>query len=358
MHAGRSVKCPIGLLLEHHCPLPSTLQEAGTLPPALHSSVEVHSQRKQQQWRQQQQHCQSDEDTNVAAAKHPMLGRCTGLSLQDSDCDLASAEASTCSSEQTKSHAMSASLGSLGPPAELLTQEPVIADSEEEGDSPPVQSSLSSPCGYSMRATHEKMLCLDLSPDAGLELQQRAKDSIATAARTALHASIAGISVVQELTEPDCDAVLSMDADVCDHNAPMCDTLPDSCSQDAPQQADTAHLSSSPSPDRSTAKAGDAKTPTPLHQGAVAAPGAAATQSASLPVADGGPPAPRALAVPSMPAEISHALPWHQAPDTQRLQQQLLASHMPHKAVTAFLWSAVRHIVPQVLLAAKICYMH
>ncbi len=37
--------------------------------------------------------------------------------------------------------------------------------------------------------------------------------------------------------------------------------------------------------------------------------------------------------------------------DPGQLQQLLLQSHVPHAAVTAFLWSAVRHIVPQVCLA-------
>ena len=37
--------------------------------------------------------------------------------------------------------------------------------------------------------------------------------------------------------------------------------------------------------------------------------------------------------------------------DPGQLQQLLLQSHVPHAAVTAFVWSAVRHIVPQVCLA-------
>ena len=37
--------------------------------------------------------------------------------------------------------------------------------------------------------------------------------------------------------------------------------------------------------------------------------------------------------------------------DLAQLQQLLLQSHVPHTAVTAFLWSAVHHIVPQVCLA-------
>ena len=37
--------------------------------------------------------------------------------------------------------------------------------------------------------------------------------------------------------------------------------------------------------------------------------------------------------------------------DPGQLQQLLLQSHVPHAAVTAFLWSAVRHIVPQVCVA-------
>ncbi len=37
--------------------------------------------------------------------------------------------------------------------------------------------------------------------------------------------------------------------------------------------------------------------------------------------------------------------------DPRQLQQLLLQSHVPHAAVTAFVWSAVRHVVPQVCLA-------
>ncbi len=46
--------------------------------------------------------------------------------------------------------------------------------------------------------------------------------------------------------------------------------------------------------------------------------------------------------------------------DPGHLQQLLLQSHVPHAAVTAFVWSAVRHIVPQVCLALHhtTCYDH
>ena len=266
--------------------------------------------------------------------------------------------------------------------AEPMTQDLVLADSEEEACMQPLQAGAACFSDLMSDQTPPERLCLNLSPDGLPELGQKAAADDGVLDSATPHGVLEGAG-----TEPGLESAMPADAaaaaqalhqggyDTLMHDTssgPWDKAIPvnfhtpavssprmkvASGSQTgtvdgqgpcmpaltAPVMADTSHLASHDSPgdgnspdDGNRDTPGDACLPagteavTTSAAEAVAAPGGATKATHDI-----------------MPAGPSHAD--LQDVSTDRLQQHLLESHVPHGSVTAFLWSAIRHIVPQVL---------
>ena len=266
--------------------------------------------------------------------------------------------------------------------AEPMSQDLVLADSEDEACMQSLQAGAACFSDLACDQTPPERLCLNLSPDALPEPGQKAAandgelgsaaphgvwegagtepglesamPADAAAAAQALHHGgfvtqmhetssgpwdkpIPASFHAPAVSSPPTEAASGSKTDAVDGQGPCMPALT------APVSADTSHLASHDSPgdgnssdDGKGDSPGDACIPAAMEAvatsvaEAVAAPINAATATREI-----------------MPAGPSHAD--LQDVSTDRLQQHLLDSHVPHGSVTAFLWSAMRHIVPQVL---------
>ena len=478
--AGRASKCPFALLLRHHCPLPEALaQSKGRSAPQLvpfpsaDNQAGTHQQQQQQQQQQQaaglvhqpaqlrqvsaehmpsqKRHLLIEPSADLLTGSIQSGDQGMGVTSSEEDASLGTPNTSPCSME---ANPMGSAVGSasaserhVGQHAGLLTAEPMTqdlvgADSDTEDDGQPqaciqmsvdgvsapdslVNSQLLTPASDGCNA---RTLQLNLSPDASPSPSRAAGIAMEAAAvkapALAVNAEAYTADDLQLLIRPETDPS-NHDAEVSDlahDDAPMSDTLPDSC-QDAfgdpstaiapchptaaelsncrPEQdtrlpseasqwvasvpaASEAHVagftaaftapSCAPAASRQTAGATadtfDEATATPAAAAKVTTLAAvtdpsAGTADAALPAAESaaagdhgrdgaGDDAQTAVgganqSVVSRHEETADRL--LNSGDPGQLQQLLLQSHVPHAAVTAFLWSAVRHIVPQVCLA-------
>ena len=401
LNAGRAGKCQFGLLLQHHCPLPHFLSRGQIpctrTPPDLHSAPAQNSHQQQQQQQQQQQlpstgqlgasdYVKSDAMPQAASQDAHMQSPCH-LSQQDTTaCLLPRPDHSVPSPQQTApgSDVMSTSSDSSGcmTAAEPMTQDLTVADREDEACMQPLQAGPACYSDLMFDQAPPERLCLNLSPDALPELRQKAAANDRVLNSTTPHESLVGAGTEPGLESPmpanaaDAAQVLHQGgydtlmhdtlsgpwdkgipasfhapavssplleaasggkADAVDGQGPCMPALT------APVKTGAFQLALYDSPgDSNSPKDGNGDTP-----GDACIP--ASTDAVKTPVVE-------AVAAAIGASIASHEMmpegPSHvdmQAVGTDRLQQHLLDSHVPHSRVTAFLWSAVRHIVPQVL---------
>ncbi len=377
-----------------------------------------------------------------------------GITSSEEDASLGTPDTSPCSME---AHPMGSAVGSASASdhqggyvaglisAEPMTQDLVIADSDTEDDGQPqagiqigidgvtaadslVNGQLLSPASDGCNA---QMLQLDLSPDAspspsraactagpaaGIAMEAASVKAPASAVNTEAYTA----DDLQLLIRPETDpgSHVSEVSDVTHDDAPMSDTLPDSCpdasgdpgtaiapchpitaepsdcrpEQDGrlPSEASRWAASVPAASEAHVARPSDVATtpscaPAASMQTAVvtADTAAAATAAAKVTTLVAATEASAGTADAAMAAGESAAAGDHTrdgagddaqhavkgavqrvvskqeetadgvltSGDAGQLQQLLLQSHVPHAAVTAFLWSAMRHIVPQVCLA-------
>ena len=399
LDAGRAGKCPFGLLLQHHCPLPHFLSlSRGKIPctltpPDLHNAPAQNSQQQQQQQQQPStgqlgasDHVKSDAMTEAASQDAHMQSLCHLSQQRTTGCTVPHPGHSVPSPQQTVHgyDVMSTSSDSSGcmAAAEPMTQDLMVADSEDEACMQPLQAGSACFSDLMGDQTPPEHLCLNLSPDALPELRQKGAfngrvlnsrapheglegagtepglespmPANAAAAVQALHQgsydtlmhdtpsgprdkAIPASFHAPDLSSPPVEAASGSKTDSIDSQAACMPTLTASVRRDASQLASHDSPGDGNSPeDGNGDPPGDACIP-------------AGTDAVTTPAAE-------AVAAPISPAagtcEIMPAGPSHvdlQAVSTGQLQQHLLDSHVPHSSVTAFLWSAVRHIVPQVL---------
>ena len=298
--------------------------------------------------------------------------------------------------------------------AEHMTQDHVIADTaaENSGLPPVVQIGSGVPSTselylssqlYNYANSPGQMLQLDLSPDAAPATIMQATNSNSAgggggdgAAPLECHAVTSELGVQPSSHADVLSSNHAADAGHADADTPpMDDTLPDSCPSlsENPAAADVlghppaagydelnvcatkqppfvsllvrpGSLSAPPAPAASTvhlcpnstataptaALATGSQTVIASATNAGAAAATTAAVASAAPAANGG----SAEAVDPVDGDDARAEEPALAPgaaNAGQLQQLLLHSHVPHEAVTAFLWSAVLHIVPQVRAA-------
>lgn len=370
-----------------------------------------------------------------------------GVTSSEEDASLGTPDTSPCSME---AQPMGSAVGSASASdhqgghvatlisAEPMTQDLVIADSDTEDDGQPqacdqmsvdgvtaadslVNGQLLSPASDGCNA---QMLQLDLSPDASPSPSRAActagpaaKAAFVQAPALAVNAEAYTADDLQLLVRPETDPSnhAAEVSDLAHDDAPMSDTLPDSCpgasgepetaiapchpiaaepSDCRPQQdrclpseasrwvasvsaASEAHVAGFSAAVAAPSRAPAASMQTAVttaHTDEAAVAAAKVTSLAAATQAS----ASTAMAAAESAAAGDHArdgagddaqnavggvvhsvVPIHEeiadgvlnSGDPGQLQQLLLQSHVPHAAVTAFVWSAVRHIVPQVCLA-------
>ena len=411
--AGRAGKCPFGLLLQHHCPLPRFLSQPQgnnpcTLTPAdLHNapaqnSHEQQQQQQQQQRQQRQEQQQLPSTSQLGAAEHVISDATTELAPQDAriqsachlsqqrtGCTLPCPEQSLLSPPQPAhgSDVMSTSSESSDcmAAAEPMTQDLVIADSEDEACMQPLQADSACFSGLTCDQTPPERLCLSLSPDALPELRQKAAASDGLLASAALSGVLEGAGTKPGLKPPmpaSTAAAAAAAAQVLHqggYDMPMHEISSGPWDTAIPASFEAPAVSSPPAEAASSSKADAVDGQGPCMPAPTASVRADASTLASHRPGNGDSPEdgnggrPRDACIPAatkavtvsaaeevvapisattatcetMPAGPSHADP--QVFSTNQLQQYLLGSHVPHSSITAFLWSAVRHIAPQVL---------
>ena len=298
----------------------------------------------------------SDAATQVASQNTHMQSQegTAGCSLSQSVC--ASWEAAkgpdvmSTSSDSHSSDCMAA--------AEPMTQDLTVADSENEICMQPLQAASACLSDLMCNDSPPGRLCLDLSPDTLPELRQKAVPQ----------AGIEGPSTGRGLEFPVlADAAAAPEATHQGvHDTLMHDTPWSPFDKAIPTSFHTAAVNSP-----LTGAASDNKTGA-VEESEPCMPGLAASTSTDAPVfishnasaehgcltaatnpevASGAAlettPTGATAAHGIMPSDSRHSDPHVVSSD--QLQQRLLESHVSHTSVTAFLWSAVRHIVPQVL---------
>ncbi|KAL3137379.1 hypothetical protein ABBQ32_006906 [Trebouxia sp. C0010 RCD-2024] len=426
---GRAGKCPFGLLLQRHCPLPDVLLPQGTrhstLPPpnlntapaqGMHEHQPQHEpqqpqqqqpqqqhqqqqsqqqsqqqQSQQQQSQQQQSHQQQQQQqpqqrqqkqelpstVQLDASNHPIISDAANQlpshdALMHSPTSYPSqqgtAECSppcladsvgpprltpTPSPNPMSTFSNSGSATDCTPAAEPMTQDLVIADSDDDTCMGPVPADSACLSGLRCVGTAPERLCLELSPDTLPELTQQVGDG-------------AGVLEPPVVSHAGMEGALWGDADPARehrvvHGIPMHDPPSSPWDQAIPMSLMAAPRSlpvggasgnrtdgeEEQRPGLSSAVTADTAHAT-AHCASVEGVSIAAAMysvKASAPAAVQGGAGTAARDPCSKPTLCD--LPF---PGGDQLQQSLLDSHVPHEGVTAFLWSAVRHIVPQALL--------
>ena len=370
-----------------------------------HVSPPPHHQHLQQQHQQAAQAAQQEaglQSETLLVAQAQAVDGYDGLAKADvttfSATGAGTPDTDTCSKEQLITGS------ALGPPdshdinlhtMEPMTQDLVIADSDAEEDGlvskqAPVNADAEElnltepPAGYQLEHAacddfHMQMLQLGLSPHATLPVSRKATGS-AHASRTARDTqpvmlpptAVAGPTAMADdtvsgaqagaliSTHPAVNTAASSGATAND-DAPMHDTLPDSCPCSSDRPSTSANriplppaavpfllphaptLLAVPRPavahdhNQSMAPGADR-----THVGASAT-ATAVTDATAVSVAMVSGPEPG-----DPPQKDQQPACAASSAEAAKLQQLLLESHVPQQAVTAFLWSAVRHIVPQV----------
>lgn len=360
-----------------------------------------HHQHLQQQ-QQQQQAAQAAQQEAVLHSETLLVAQAQAVDgydgLAKADVTTFTPETHTCSMEQLITGS------ALGPPdshdinlhtMEPMTQDLVIADSDAEEDGlvskpAPVNADAEElnlsepPAGYQLEHAacddfHMQMLQLGLSPHATPPVSRKATGS-AHASRTAYDrqplmlppTAVAGPTAMADDTVSGAQAgalisthpavnTAASSGDTAIDDAPLHDTLPDSCPFSSDRPSTSANriplppaalpfllphaptLLAVPRPavahdhNQSTAPGAD-RSHVVASATATAVTDATAVSVAMVSGPEPGDP-PQKDQQPTCAASTAEAA---------KLQQRLLESHVPQQAVTAFLWSAVRHIVPQV----------
>lgn len=265
--------------------------------------------------------------------------------------------------------------------AEPMTQDLVLADSDTESCMQPLQAGSACSSDLLCDQTPSERLCLNLSPDALPEPTQKA------AANDEVLDSVAPDGMLEHAgTQPGLESPMPADAAAAaqalhqgSYDMPMHDTWSSPWDKAIPASFDAPAVTSPLAEAASSSNADAVDGQGPCMPALTASVKAVAYHIASFSPGDGDSPRDRdggrpgnacipaateavttsaaeAMAAPInatvatceiTPADPSHADP--QDFSTDQLQQHLLHSHVPHGSVTAFLWSSVRHIVPQVL---------
>ena len=250
------------------------------------------------------------------------------------------------------------SSGSM-PAVESMTQDPVDADTPGGSG-----SQHSSEC--LLLGAPPQLLCLDLSPDTLSEGQDRVKMSNDHGNLMAQHSHIDAADVLHGLANPTRAAAAKPDKELSECAVPVHSTLPDSYLEDASSNAQAAQRSPPSNLESPGMNSDDGMGAAPLLRNPAALSTSPASCKTSAVTADDNLPAgaassgaagefARPSATDEMLAASIHAEAERRTTKSNWLQQHLLDSHVPHEAVTAFLWSAARHIVPQVLTLTLSC---
>lgn len=379
-------------------------------PPDLQTAPahSVHQQPQQQQYRQQhqQQQQQQPETSRLEAANHAMSdvvrkaaskdtlmqSPCRSGQQHPSGCVVPQLEQNMHSPQQTEPGAdlMSTSSGSPDrmAAAEPMTQDLVVSDSEDEAGMQRLQAGSACFSDLVSDRTLPERLCLNLSPDPVPELRQKAAATDGVLHSVPPHALAERTSTVpasESLTLAAAAAATAETVQQGSYDMLMHDTMsgpqgsPTSVSLHSPAlgspgkgaasgnktdvlsdpepcvpaltastQADIVHLASQGDSPQDGNHPGKDLAEGSLPGEAACLHGAGDAGALSGPKQQLVAPT-RAImnAKENMPVGARHADA--QVVNSEQVQQHLLDSHVPHSGVTAFLWSAVRHIVPQVM---------
>lgn len=376
--AGRAARCLFGLLLQHHCPLPEALKTAklpcdGSSPdlqPANGQASQLGHQHQQQRTPielLQRTHgagastsasdcAMSDAAGNGSAQGAKLQTQSQHMCHSTAGSDVQSPDQTVSSPEQAASGAIAMTCDSDSYSSEsMLASEPVTQDTVN-AETPDGAGNQHSSAPVLARASPQ-LLCLDLSPDALSEGQFKAKDSDDSFSPTAPHAGKAGDITLLGLANLDQVVAARTDSEPSESDLPMHNTVPGSCLEDASPSIEAALRSPLSDPESRISDAGQVTAPVLTNPAAPSSspascktPAVSADDNLPAEAANAASEAARPTATDEMLAASSHSdHAEHQTTKSKWLQQHLLDSHVPHEAVTAFLWSAVRHIVPQVL---------
>ena len=357
-------------------------------PPDPHTAP-AHSNPQQQPQQQQPEtsqleascHVLSDAVTPAASQDAHMHSPCRSGQRDPPGCLLPHLDQDMHSPQQTEpgSDPMSTSsdspdrMAAAGP----LTQELVVSDSEDEAGMLPLQADSACFSDLMSAQTPPKRLCLNLSPDTSPELGQRAAaiDGVlhsapphkttegtstgplifaeATAAAETVqqgsydmltHDTLSGPGGSPNIVSYHSPALSSRGVEAASGNKTDRLSDPGACMPPltASIQADADHhaIPSTPWGRNHPGKEGSL----PGEACLLAAGNASTLSGSEQQIA---PTSAIKAAQKNMPAGSRQ--PNSQVVSSDQLQQHLLDSHVAHSSVTAFLWSAIRHIVPQVM---------